>query len=59
VQGRKDINGNWEWRVDWDEKKGYHINIIIGKKKPYKIAIPFKCTQKQYKAIIDSYNKKR
>jgi|GEM_PF-780127 len=59
VQGRKDINGNWEWRVDWDDKKGYHINIIIGKKKPYKIAIPFKCTQKQYKAIIDSYNKKR
>uniref|UniRef100_UPI0023E8C763 RHS repeat-associated core domain-containing protein n=1 Tax=Peribacillus acanthi TaxID=2171554 RepID=UPI0023E8C763 len=59
VIGRRAPDDSWEWRVDWDPKKGPHINIKIGKRKPYKIAIPFKGSEKQYKAIIDSYNKKR
>lgn len=59
VDGRKASDGSWEWRVDWDPHKGAHINIAIGKKRPYKLAIPFKASYKQYKSIIDSYNKKR
>jgi RHS repeat-associated protein len=58
VDGRMAPDGSWLWRVDYDPKKGAHINIIIGKKNPYKIVIPFKATQKQYKSIIDSYNKR-
>jgi RHS repeat-associated protein len=57
IVGRQSADNSVSWRVDYDPVKGTHINIMIGKNKPYKIVIPFQGTEKTFKSILKTLNR--
>jgi hypothetical protein len=55
--GRISEDGAVQWYVDWDPKKGCHINIkdyrFGGGEKSLKYVVPFDGTEETFKALID------
>ncbi|WP_245838902.1 hypothetical protein [Marininema halotolerans] len=61
VIGRESTDGKVRWRVDWDEKKGPHINIEDfrgGKRsKGKKEVIPFEGNEDTFKSYLKHLNR--
>lgn len=59
--GRQSLDGKTRWRLDYDPDKGVHYNFEDFSKgkgsKAVKIAIPIDINYKQYKSIIDLFNR--
>ena len=51
VVGMESVDRSREWRIDWDESKGAHINWWNGKQKG---AITFTGDLEQAKRIVDN-----
>ena len=61
IIGRQSLDGKVRWRLDFSPEQGVHYNIeniSNGKKtNAIKIEIPIEISEKEYKSIIDWFNR--